>query len=38
MAGKGLDFAVKILHTMRVLCRKRNYFALKIQFFAHFYW
>ena len=36
--GKGLDFAGKNLHTMRVLCRKRKYFALKMQFFAHFYW
>ena len=36
--GKGLDFVSKNLHTMRVLCRKRKYFALKMQFFAHFYW
>ena len=36
--GKELDFVSKNLHTMRVLCRKRKYFALKMQFFAHFYW
>lgn len=36
--GKGLDFVSKNLHTMRLLCRKRKYFALKMQFFAHFYW
>lgn len=36
--GKGVDFVSKNLHTMRVLCRKRKYFALKMQFFAHFYW
>ena len=36
--GKGLDFVSKNLHTIRVLCRKRKYFALEMQFFAHFYW
>lgn len=36
--GKGFDFVSKNLHTMEVLCRKRKYFALKMQFFAHFYW
>lgn len=34
--GKGFDFVSKNLHTMEVLCRKRKYFALKMQFLHTF--